>query len=673
MSADIGPQVGTAGLNYLAILAYTTPTTTTDHIVGLRFAYDPPASSGGATLGANTFTGTQAAPAFTGGGAGLVNVNAAMLDGLDSRAFALTVHGHDVAQVTGAAKLAGGNLFTGTQTLNSGHLDLDASTSATGTIRKGGRLFLHNFGDRNTFLGEQAGNLSLTGDSNTALGFNALTRNTTGVGNTAQGSSALINNMIGGDNVALGQNAGANLTTGSNNIYLGANVLGNTGDKNSIYLGLQGLHTQTVIAGIRGTTVASGEMVVIDANGRLGSGAVAPGANTVGSAQVIDGSLTAADVAFTYAGSLSKGGAAADLACVACVAASEVSFSFVGTGANTFTDTQTIDGGNLDLDASSSTAGNVTKNGTPFLHDYGFDNVFLGKNAGNFTMTGGSNMASGAQTLNSNTQGYENTASGAYALAQNVWGFDNTGTGSYTLYSNTTGYHNAASGSYALVSNTTGYFNTAAGVNALASNTTGGANTAVGHEALFSNTGTGNVAVGVGAGGSATTGSDNIYLGAGVFGVPGESNTMYLGKQGGVTRTLIAGIRGTTTGINNAVGVVIDSNGQLGTINSSRRVKEDIHDMADTSRRLLQLRPVTFRYTRAYLDGARPIQYGLIAEEVADVFPELAVRNADGQVETVHYETLNVLLLNEFQKLSAQVQSLKEEMESLRAGLAHEN
>jgi hypothetical protein len=99
--------------------------------------------------------------------------------------------------------------------------------------------------------------------------------------------------------------------------------------------------------------------------------------------------------------------------------------------------------------------------------------------------------------------------------------------------------------------------------------------------------------------------------------------------------------------------VVIDSNGQLGTISSSVRFKEDVHDMADVSQRLMQLRPVTFRYTRAYTDGAKPIQYGLIAEEVAEVFPELAVRGADGQVETVHYETLNVLLLNELQKQQA--------------------
>ena len=110
---------------------------------------------------------------------------------------------------------------------------------------------------------------------------------------------------------------------------------------------------------------------------------------------------------------------------------------------------------------------------------------------------------------------------------------------------------------------------------------------------------------------------------------------------------------------------MIDSAGQLGTVSSSIRFKEDIHDMADASRRLLKLRPVTFRYTQAYIDGAKPIQYGLIAEEVAEVFPELAVRGADGRVETVHYETLNVLLVNEVQKQQQRIEALEQKLDEL--------
>ena len=111
------------------------------------------------------------------------------------------------------------------------------------------------------------------------------------------------------------------------------------------------------------------------------------------------------------------------------------------------------------------------------------------------------------------------------------------------------------------------------------------------------------------------------------------------------------------TGVNNAVGVVIDANGQLGTVNSSRRFKEDIQDMRDSSSGLMRLRPVTFRYTQPYADGSRPVDYGLIAEEVAEVYPGLVVNGPDGQVETVQYHKLNAMLLNEVQKLERQAQS----------------
>jgi hypothetical protein len=158
-----------------------------------------------------------------------------------------------------------------------------------------------------------------------------------------------------------------------------------------------------------------------------------------------------------------------------------------------------------------------------------------------------------------------------------------------------------------------------------------------------------NVAVGANAGVDSTTGSNNIYLGADIYGLAGESNAMYLGRVGTQTKTFIAGVRGITT-VNSAIPVVIDSAGQLGTVSSSRRFKEDIHDMADISRRVLALRPVTFKYAQPYGDGSKPVQFGLVAEEVAEVFPELAVRSDDGSVETVHYETLSVLLLNELQK-----------------------
>lgn len=126
-------------------------------------------------------------------------------------------------------------------------------------------------------------------------------------------------------------------------------------------------------------------------------------------------------------------------------------------------------------------------------------------------------------------------------------------------------------------------------------------------------------------------------------------------------------MRGVTTGSNNAVPVVIDSNGQLGTVSSSQRFKEDIQDMGDLSRSLLHLRPVTFRYKRPFDDGSKPIQYGLIAEEVAEVFPDLVARSADGRIETVKYQMLDALLLKEVQRQEAEIRALKERLNQLES------
>jgi hypothetical protein len=140
------------------------------------------------------------------------------------------------------------------------------------------------------------------------------------------------------------------------------------------------------------------------------------------------------------------------------------------------------------------------------------------------------------------------------------------------------------------------------------------------------------------------------------------SAVIRIGAAGTQAAAFIAGIYGVTTSASNAVPVLIDSNGNLGTISSSRRYKEDIQDMGDTSSGLLRLRPVTFRYKKPYEDGSRPIQYGLIAEEVAEVYPDLVARSADGQVETVKYQLLDSMLLNELQKQNATIAAQKEQI-----------
>jgi hypothetical protein len=271
------------------------------------------------------------------------------------------------------------------------------------------------------------------------------------------------------------------------------------------------------------------------------------------------------------------------------------------------------------------------------------------------------NTADGFGALQNNSLGDANTASGIYALFSNTDGFDNTATGTYTLFSNTEGFQNTASGVQALFSNTEGFYNTASGFGALFTNTTGVDNTATGAYALYSNTtGVNNVAVGTGAGGALTSGSNNIYLGNNVGGTATESNTMRLG--GVQTQTFIAGIFGVPIG--GGTPVLITNAGQLGIQASSSRYKRDIQPMGAHSRGLLQLRPVIFRYKQ---DAQNERQYGLIAEEVAKVYPELVTRGATGDVEAVRYHEVIPMLLNEVQHQHRQLAGLKAQNVRLQA------
>ncbi len=248
-----------------------------------------------------------------------------------------------------------------------------------------------------------------------------------------------------------------------------------------------------------------------------------------------------------------------------------------------------------------------------------------------------------------NTTGTFNTAIEGFALDANSTGSHNAALGLSALGANTIGSDNVAVGNEALFANTTGTENVALGRYALDSNTTANNNTAVGSSAL---------SLGFNAGTNLTTGDHNIDIGAG--GVAGESGTIRLGNAANHDRAFIAGIRGVTTGNANAIAVLIDSAGQLGTVSSSARYKEDVADLGEASERLLALRPVQFRYKAEVQAGERPIEYGLIAEEVAEVFPELVVYDAEGRPETVRYQVLVPLLLNELQRLERQVAELQQ-------------
>jgi hypothetical protein len=282
----------------------------------------------------------------------------------------------------------------------------------------------------------------------------------------------------------------------------------------------------------------------------------------------------------------------------------------------------------------------------------------------------GGNAAEGTNALLSRTTGTYNTSVGIYSLLSLTDGDFNTGVGAGTLLANTAD-NNTAFGAAALLSNTTGLNNTATGVSALGNNTIGTSNTATGLDALFSNTtGTNNMANGNGALGFNTTGNVNTALGAQAgsnvttasaviaIGIAGEnvSNSCYIGQIFGVTSSW-------------GTAVVINSAGKLGTTTSSRRFKEEIKPMDKASKALLALKPVTFHYKKD-IDPQGIAQLGLVAEDVEAVNPDLVVRDNEGKVNTVRYDAVNAMLLNEFLKEHRKVQEQGRELHEQAATIA---
>ncbi len=464
---------------------------------------------------------------------------------------------------TAKFEVAGTARVTDTLTLApSGDQALDLST---GSVYKGGSLFLHtkggvgntavgrialagSAGNQNTAVGDAALCVNAGGTKNTATGFEALRRNTSGSRNTASGAIALSDNTTGSNNTAHGHFALTFNSTGSNNTAVGAYSLrSNVGSKN----------TATGFEALRSNTVAT------------------------------------VNAAHGY---------------------------------------------------------RALRNNT----------------------SGSYNTACGAEALRNNTTGSGNTVSGCYALFSNTTGRENAAIGRSALHNNTYGDYNTASGMGALFGNTTGGYNTAIGSRALDSNTTGNHNTVIGFYALQSNTtGSRNIAIGYSAGSILTVGDDNIAIAS-----PGgfaESATIRVGTDGTHTRAFIAGIRGVTTGNANAIPVLVDNVGQLGTVSSSRRFKKDIADMGDATKRLLELRPVTFRYKQEQTvpAGDVPVEYGLIAEEVAEIFPDLVVYDEEGLPFTVKYHLLSSMLLNELKNLDDRLEEQGDthtrELEELRS------
>jgi hypothetical protein len=444
--------------------------------------------------------------------------------------------------------------------------------------------------------GVGAGTLVLnTADANTATGTAALLLNTTGRRNTANGTATLVDNSTGEDITAVGAFA-LNANTASGNTAVGSSAL---------------LNNTT------GGTV--GNVGGVDVGPNVAVGYQALESNTLGSANTAVGYRALQN--FTTGGS---GGSEQLGLCTA-------------VGFQALANTTGIANSGFGYQAlMSNTSGEF--------------NTAIGLRAllGNTTGTG--NTANGADALNNNATGRYNTAIGVSALSFSSAANDNTAIGAFALLSNSTGQQNTAIGSEALRHNGGGSFNTAIGTTALVNNVGGQANTAMGYFALFDNTaGNGNTAFGNHAG-EHLTGSGNVCIGDTVGGVAGQSNVTRIRNIGSTPI-----IDGTSVVISSTGGI---GDGILGIPSSSRRYKEDIKSMDNASETLFALKPVTFR-TKRNIDQSHVKHYGLIAEDVATIDPDLVVYNPDGTPETLRFNAINAMLLNEFLKEHKTVQELK--------------
>ena len=495
------------------------------------------------------------------------------------------------------------SLTTGTYNNAVGIYALLSLTTGNFNTANGADALLSNTANENTATG--AGTLfsTTTGGFNAADGAFALFANTTGQNNTAVGDRALQNNTTGNGNIALGANAGVNLTTGSNNISVGSSGL--AAESNTIRIGDPAIHAATFIAGITAMNPATpNQAVLVDpATGQLGS----------------------ADIAsFGVVSTTPENTAVGDQALVSNTGEFNTATGFQALFSNT-------DGNENTATGDQALVSNTT----------GANNTGLGTFALSSNTTGEFNNAVGANSLFFNVDGVSNNAFGESALLSNITASDNTAIGDLALANNDSsgngdGSLNTAVGAGALFSNVDGNSNNAVGFDALGVNTTGVFNNAIGFEALGSNTtGSNNVALGDSAGQNVTTAGHVICIGASVAG-ENVSNSCYIGSIFGETSS-----GGATVFINSA--------GKLGTITSSRRFKEEIKPMDHASEVLFSLKPVTFRYKKE-IDSAGTSQFGLVAEDVEKINPDLVVRDNEGNTYSVRYDQVNAMLLNEFLK-----------------------
>ncbi len=501
-------------------------------------------------------------------------------------------------------------------------------------------------GSGNTASGYNVAQNLQSGTGNTVMGYEASDKGVTGNYNTVLGYAALFN-ATGSSNIAIGALAGANITSGVGNIDIGN--LGLTTDSGTIRIGSVVNQSSAYMAGIGGVSLTANSnalpVYVDTTTGQLGTGAFIQGpVGPTGPAGPVGATgakgATGATGAQGPSGPAGATGAKGLTGATGATGAAGPQGAVGPAGATGATGPKGATGA-TGARGPSGPAGTVES-------DASFNTV-LGSSALTLASHGSGNTASGYGSLQeTNGSSYDNTANGYVALAANTSGTYNTAYGAGTLQYSQSAGDNTAIGTGALRFDTTGYGNTASGFTALYSNTTGARNTAVGTN----------------AGVSLLSGNYNTYVGFGIAGAATESYVTRIGVSSvdsnlpGTPTTYIAGIWGTTV-TGTPAQVVINANGQLGVINSSERVKTDINSLRSMSEQLSRLRPVSFHLKA---DPGGEVQYGLVAEEVNKVYPELVIRDNEGNVQGVRfvrYDELAPMLCVEVQQQAAEIRDLK--------------
>lgn len=627
----------------------------------------------------------------------------------------IVIHGGSNINTSGGTNIVTVNLN------NSISLPATTSDASAGVISIGGDRFLYAFPQSNTFVGSLAGNFTLnpglatgnvgaggssladvtTGQNNAAVGFGALNLTTTGSRNTALGGGALIDLLTGSENIAVGYSSGISYVAAeSSNI-----VIGNAGvasESNVIRIGTQGSgageQNECFIAGIVGVTVSNEELVTINsATGQLGVAAAAFGIQTLagdgggtatGSTVTLAGghnittSATGATVTFNVSGttqhSLLLGNATNSINSLGVATNGELPIG--STGADPVLATLTAGTGiNITNGAGSITIASTVASGITTINGDGGGSatgatVTIGGNGGLSGTTAFFTATGSTVTLNLSDTVLDNTFLGAGAGNIAVSGSDNVSLGVASLHSITSGSSNVAIGQNAMEPLTTGQGNVAVGAFALNALVDASHNIAIGHFALSAGANAGpNIGIGYNTGINYTgVESRNICIGYDVEGTTGETNTTRIGTATGLsaqTACFIGGIFGVTVG-GSGIATFVDSNGQLGTVVSSRRYKDQITDIEGDSGKILNLRPVTFVYKN---DSSREKKFGLIAEEVEEIMPELVAYNGNNDPESVKYHDLPVLLLNELQKQHNIIAELSRRLERLETRSKYES